>query len=122
METPGDRKDTPKAADKRKSLRSPIIVLKVSAEGDRKRLFGYAKNVSRGGLYIQSVNPRQPGDQFAIAFQIPNTEIRVECRCEVVWKRGYNPSSKEDPGYGVRFLDLPIVVADAIDQWVKQQR
>jgi len=110
-----------KAADKRRALRYPIIILKVTGGGQKQHLFGYAKNISRGGLFIQSVNPREPGERFVISFQIPNSEIKVRCKCEVVWIRKYNPKDKLEPGYGLRFLDLPAGVAEAIDDWIKKQ-
>ncbi|HEY5648560.1 MAG TPA: PilZ domain-containing protein [Nitrospiria bacterium] len=109
----------PKQADPRRDLRAPLIVLKVTEEGERNRLFGYAQNVSRGGLFIQSVNPRYPGDQFRIAFEIPETAISIQCRCEVVWRRTINRKSVLEPGYGIRFLDLDKKEAEKIDSWVK---
>ncbi|HEY5595527.1 MAG TPA: PilZ domain-containing protein [Nitrospiria bacterium] len=121
MEKQDEEAKTPKTGDQRRVLRYPIIILKVTEERKKEHLFGYAKNISRSGLYIQSVNPRQPGEQFTISFLIPNTEIRVRCQCEVVWMRKYHPKISVEPGYGVRFLDLSTGVADAIDQWIKQK-
>jgi uncharacterized protein (TIGR02266 family) len=121
---PGNQeaKETPKKiADKRKHLRYPILILKVTGGGQKQHLFGYAKNISRGGLFIQSVNPREPGERFIISFHIPDTEIQVRCKCEVVWMRKYHPKEKLEPGYGLRFLDLPAGVADAIEEWIKKQ-
>lgn len=107
--------------DPRKSLRAPMIVFRFTEEDGKYRLFGYAKNVSRSGLFIQSINPRNQGDQFLISFRIPNTEIEGRCRCEVVWNRKFHRDSSLQPGYGVRFLDLPSEVAEKIDQWVNIQ-
>lgn len=121
METQENQESDQKIPDKRKMLRYPIIILKVTEEGLKEHLFGYAKNISRSGLFIQSVNPREPGEQFTISFQIPNTEIRVRCQCEVVWMRKYHLKDSVEPGYGVRFLDVSPGVADAIEQWIKQQ-
>ncbi len=106
--------------DRRKHLREPIIVFKVTEENEQEHLFGYAKNVSRGGLFIASINPREPGEQFYIIFQIPNTEVTIKCRCEVLWTRGYDPKSKLEPGYGIKFLDLAEQIAEAIDAWVSK--
>jgi uncharacterized protein (TIGR02266 family) len=109
-----------KIGDRRRSLRSPIIVFKVKEE-ERGHLFGYAKNISRSGLFITSINPRTPGEQFRISFQIPETQIRVCCRCEIVWMRKYDEEGKLEPGYGIRFLDLPEETAQAIEAWVIQK-
>ena len=111
-----------KIGDRRRALRSPIIVFKVKEEDDRGHLFGYAKNISRSGLFITSINPRTPGEQFTISFQIPDTQISVRSRCEIVWMRKYAPEDKSEPGYGVRFLNLPSETADAIDAWVVQKK
>jgi uncharacterized protein (TIGR02266 family) len=102
-------------------LRSPIIVLKVSQESAREHLFGYAKNISRGGLFISSINPRTPGERFTISFRVPGTPINALCQCEVVWMRRFKKKMKLEPGYGIRFLDLPEDVAQAIDHWVTTQ-
>jgi uncharacterized protein (TIGR02266 family) len=116
-----DQEKPQKVPDKRRALRYPIIILKVTEDGDREHLFGYAKNISRSGLFIQSVNPREPGERFTISFQVPQTKILVRCHCEVVWMRRYHLKDQSEPGYGVRFLDLSPGVADAIDQWIKDQ-
>lgn len=107
--------------EKRKSLRAPIIVLKVAEEDQTEHLFGYAKDISRTGLFIQSVNPRRTGERFGISFQIPNTDIRVRCRCEVVWSREYKRKVPQEPGYAIRFEDLADNMAKAIDEWVSEQ-
>lgn len=111
-----------KIGDRRRALRSPMIVFKVKEETDRGYLFGYAKNISRSGLYITSINPRLPGEQFTISFQIPETQISVRCRCEIVWMRKYDSKTKAEPGYGIRFLDIPKETAQAIHEWVIQKR
>jgi hypothetical protein len=119
MESP----ETPKKAlNRRRALRSPIIVFKVKQEGAPEHLFGYAKDISCTGLFITSINPRTPGEQFAISFQIPDIQIKVRCRCEVVWMRKYDPKIKAEAGYGVRFLDIPEDVAQTIDAWVTQKK
>jgi hypothetical protein len=107
---------------KRRVRRSPVIVFKVEEENDRGHLVGYAKNISGSGLFIISINPRTPGEQFSISFQIPDTQISVRCRCKIVWIRKNDPEIKQDPGYGVRFLDIPEEAAQAIDVWVIQER
>ena len=107
--------------NKRRYLREPIIVFKIIEEGNQPYFFGYAKNISRGGVFIASVNPRNPGEQFHITFQIPRTNIMAKCQCEVVWTRRYNQGSKLEPGYGVRFLDLPDEVASSIEKWITVQ-
>lgn len=109
-------------AHKRKSLRSPLIVLRVKLDDGRKTFFGYAKNISRSGLFIATVNPREPGERFHVELALPAPLGRsVQCDCEVVWKRLYSKGSSHEPGMGLRFIDLPEEMADVIDRWVRAE-
>lgn len=110
-----------KPADRRNDLREPIIVFKVVEDNNQQHLFGYAKNISRSGLFIASINPRETGERFYITFQIPKTGIRARCQCEVIWTRRYKQGSKLEPGYGIRFVNLPEDIASAIDDWIAKE-
>ncbi len=81
----------------------------------------YAQNISRSGLFIASINPPDPGELLYITLQIPDTDINLRCQCEVVRTRLYDPAAKLEPGYGIRFIDLPEDVAIRIDSWVLLQ-
>ena len=111
----------PIQAHQRLALRSPLIILKVKLEAKKRSFFGYAKNISRGGMFIGSVNPHDPGEQFRVELSLPAPiEQQVQCTAEVVWKRKFVPNGPYDPGMGLRFLDLPPDVGEAIDDWVLQ--
>lgn len=113
--------ETSPPPDRRRSLRVPLIVLKVVDGTDRSTLFGYAKQISRSGMFISSISPRRPGERFGIAFEIPDSKATVRCECEVVWNREYKKKSKFEAGYGVKFLDLPETAASAIETWIASQ-
>ncbi len=107
-------------ANKRLHLRKPLMVLKAKLDDGRKPFFGYARNISRSGMFIASVNPRNPGEQFDIEANLPPLGLTLVCRCEVVWKRTYAKKSTLEPGMGLRFLDLPEEVAEIISRWVEE--
>ena len=108
-------------ADKRMNLRSPLLILKVKLDDGQRAFFGYAKNISKSGLFIRTVNPHEPGSQFALEVPLPDPlSLRVQCTAEVVWKRHYTRGGPYEPGMGLRFLDIPLEVADAIDGWIKR--
>ena len=108
-------------AHQRLALRSPLIILKVKLEATSRSFFGYAKNISKGGMFISSVNPHTPGEQFRVELSLPvPIDQQVQCTAEVVWKRKFVPNGPYGPGMGLRFLDLPDDMAEAIDDWVVQ--
>jgi len=108
-------------ADLRQALRAPITVLQADCTDGHKTFFGYAKNLSRGGMMIGTISPREPGSRFWVEFPLPDPVNRVaRCHCEVVWQRRYSREHRYDPGMGLRFLDLPVDLADAIDEWVRE--
>jgi len=108
-------------ADSRQALRSPITVLHTDAPDGHKTFFGYAKNLSKSGMMIGTINPREPGSQFWVEFLLPEPVNRLaRCHCEVVWQRRYSRENQYDPGMGLRFLDLPADMAKAIDDWIHE--
>jgi len=115
-------KSTASSGDQRKSLRSPLLVLKVKVDSGRKSFFGYAKNISKSGMFIATTNPRDAGSRFQVEIPLPTPLNRtVDCTCEVVWNRQFSRKSEQEPGMGLRFCDLEETIARDIDTWVRQQ-
>lgn len=122
MTLPGNPEYAAKQMNQRHATRAPLIVEKIPCGDGQKTLFGYAKNISRGGLFIATVKPREPGEEFVIELTLP-TEPRhtLRCRCEVVWKRHFQRKYSNEPGMGLRFLELAAADGDKIDAWVMAQ-
>lgn len=119
--TEDNQDEQPVQLNRRKNLRNPIPVLRVKVDEDRRVFFGYARNISRTGLFITTLNPREVGERFPveITFGEPINQI-TQAVCEVVWNRGYSKNSEHDPGMGLKFIELDDEVATAIEQWVHQ--
>jgi uncharacterized protein (TIGR02266 family) len=108
-------------SDRRKNLRKQLLVLKVRGEDQAGVFFGYAKTVGRGGMFIASVNPKKAGEEFDISFRLGDREKEIKCRCVVAWSREYDSLVKQEPGMGIKFLDLDDASKDAIEEWLKRQ-
>jgi uncharacterized protein (TIGR02266 family) len=93
-----------------------LTVLKVWPEEDKRTFFGYAGNVSRGGLRVDATSPREPESRHLLEIPLPTGP--AQCSCEVVWKRGYASGAAYPPAMGLRFLDLPDEDSDALDDWI----
>lgn len=110
---------TPLRSDRRKNLRKQLIVLKVKGEDASGTFFGYAKTLSKGGMFITTVSPKNAGEEFEIAFTLTGDPAPVRGICKVVWKRDYDPKLKQEPGMGVKFVGLDVNMAARIEQWMK---
>ncbi len=108
--------ETP-AASKRKTLRTPILITKVKVNQNGKVFFGYAKNISKTGLFIQSINPKDEGERFKIEFDLPDDNETFSCMARVIWKRGYMPKARYEPGMGLEFIDLARDLSDKLEAW-----
>lgn len=107
-------------SDRRKNLRKQLLVLKVRGEDQKGVFFGYGKTLSKGGMFISSVNPRKLGEEFAISFKLDRVEKEIRCRCAVVWVREYDSMVKQEPGMGIKFLDLDDETREEINEWIKK--
>lgn len=109
-------------ADKRLNLRAPLIIQKVHLDSERPVFFGYSKNISCSGIFVATTNPIEPGMQLDLEIPLPHsTKDKVRCRCEVVWKRPYGKHLPFEPGIGLKFLNMPEEISQAIDAWVNGQ-
>lgn len=108
--------------NQRRAMRAPLIIEKIPCEDGHKTFFGYAKNVSRGGLFIATVKPRELGEEFLIEWTLPTKPRHtIRCQCEVVWKQHFQRKGANEPGMGLRFLDLSAADGDKVDKWVAEQ-
>lgn len=106
-------------ASLRKNLRSPLLTLKIRVEDEQKFFFGYAKNLSRSGMFVATLKPLEPGQHIKVEIPLPEPlSLRLQCTCEVVWIRSFNKKAAQEPGAGLKFIDLNPSTAEAIDNWV----
>ncbi len=70
-------------------------------------LFEYSRNISKGGIFIETDTPLAMGTRLAIRFQPPGSEDGLEVDGEVTW---VNPVKEGDdnpnPGMGVQWVGL----------------
>lgn len=69
----------------------------------------YIHGLSLGGVFVETNDPLDPGEQFILKVSLPDQEDELEVRCEVIWSREEEqgtPTEKLPPGMGVKFLNL----------------
>lgn len=80
---------------------------------------GTLMTLSQGGAYVATPLSLLPQAHLSVAIEIPELSRTVEVEAIVAWEnRGpRRPSSAHPNGYGLRFLRVPTVSAEAI-QWL----
>ncbi len=84
-------------AEKREHPRIPFI-LRVDF-ADRRALAGSTENLSRGGLFIQTDHPFEPGDVVPLSLSFPGLMDPIEITGKVTWLR--SARGDEPGGVGV---------------------
>ncbi len=66
----------------------------------------YSHNISMGGIFIKSVDPRPAGSLCRLEFRLADGYKLIEGRGEVIWVRDRDESPERPAGMGIRFLEL----------------
>ncbi|MBU0551270.1 TIGR02266 family protein [Myxococcota bacterium] len=92
---------------------------KVGVEHGNQFFTGFTKNISVGGLFIETYDTPELGEKIDLYFELPDG-YTVQVIGEVRWVRAYR--DEEDappPGIGIRFIDLSSQDRLAIDHYVE---
>jgi uncharacterized protein (TIGR02266 family) len=97
------RQDTENRDQDRVAMSRPIRV--------RYRLFQefiqeMSTNISMGGMFVATEEPRDPGSQFDFEFLLEDGFTLVKGRAEVAWVRPDASGDGQPAGMGVRFIEL----------------
>ena len=87
--TPDDRRTTD-----RQSVSLPVRW----RDPEGQLLFGTARNISRGGMFVQCSNRPAFGQSIEINFLMPGTTFQIRVAASVRWLSG--------TGFGVQFIDV----------------
>ena len=110
----------PPRSNSRRNLRVPVRVEVHAAAGDNSH--GYAINVSRTGMGLQSTEAYKPGLNLHLRFRLCATDQWIELNSEVIWCMR---DSDLSPGMiyyelGVRFVEVPPQVKGLLEAFVER--
>lgn len=90
-------------SDRREQSRTPIE-LKVSYKRTNSFFADYARNISRGGTFIETDRPLSIGTEFVFALDVPRLGEPLRLRGKVIWTTSRETSTKANPaGMGIEF-------------------
>ena len=66
----------------------------------------YSANISPGGLFLRTLEPRPPGTVLDLEFRLGDGYELIRGRGEVIWMRAEDEGTARPAGMGIRFLEL----------------
>lgn len=82
----------------------------------------FSRDLSRGGVFIETDDPLPLGSRFQMHFEIPE-HGEIETEGEVAWMLRLQDSSADlPPGMGVRFVDLSEKDGEVIDAFLRSEK
>ncbi|HEY5657837.1 MAG TPA: response regulator [Myxococcota bacterium] len=81
--------------------------------------WGHARNISRGGIFVESEAGFEPDTEVELEFLLPNATDTLAPTARVVWRRVQSSTTR--PGLGLQFLKLDRNVAKQLDDYVYER-
>ncbi len=82
---------------------------------------GLARNVSNGGLFVNTFNLPPIGQIISVRFKLPGASEALMLQAQVVWTRDEKVAA--DPnhvGFGARFIELAVEAERALNAYLKK--
>ncbi len=79
---------------------------------------GQARNLSRGGIFVEGAKEINPQSEVTLEFDLPDARQGIRPTAEVVW---VEREQGEPQGMGLRFVGLDGVSSRLIDTWVHER-
>lgn len=91
-------------AEKRRTERLPVEV-KVDYRSVGRFLTDYTMNLSRGGLFVQTCLPLEPGERVRLRLTLPDADAPFALDGIVKWVSRRDDKVGHPPGMGIEFVD-----------------
>jgi uncharacterized protein (TIGR02266 family) len=110
--------------EKRASERVPVALrIRLRYHAVDQFISKFAVNISRGGMFLSSRNPKPPGTELYFEIRLADESPIIEGSGEVRWIREYDRRRPDDPhGMGIEFLELSEESWPVLDRIIEHRR
>ncbi|UCD84320.1 MAG: TIGR02266 family protein [Deltaproteobacteria bacterium] len=97
------------------------IFVRVDFKDKEDFIYYYSRNLSRGGIFIQTVDPLPPGTPIFLQLTLPGSTLPLEIESKVIWSRKEEEEggTKVIPGMGIQFVRLDEQSKKLLDDFLK---
>ena len=96
------------------------ITVLLKSNGTEEVITDGIKNISEGGIFVNTRNPLPVGSMLHLEFSMPEMNTVTKCKGSVVW--GYYPDPLKDgmdlPGMGIEMMGLSPMDVGVISSFV----
>jgi uncharacterized protein (TIGR02266 family) len=109
--------------DERRSSARYQVKVEVGLQTESNFYTGLTQDLSGGGVFVATNQIRQVGDRIKVLLTLPGQAEPFEILTEVRWVRGGSTLSRniDDPGMGLRFLQMSPRARQAIADFLTQR-
>jgi uncharacterized protein (TIGR02266 family) len=97
--------------EERRAARRASLVTQIRTIVDSETVVGYTRDISTGGVFVETENPPVKGTEVSLRFRLTPDSPIVGARAVVAY-------SLPGEGMGLRFVDLPPEVRQAVEEFV----
>ena len=102
-----------------RGLKRVILDSRVHVTGPGKDVWSEARNLSRGGIFLEGGQTLEPETEVSIEFKLPSMPKPIASTAKVVWRREQPENGRS--GMGLQFLALDRTGSERIDQFVYER-
>jgi len=95
------------------------MVAEVQIQGSSDLHHGIARNLSRGGIFVEAERTAVPQTEVSLRFDLPDSKQPIRPTAQVMWCR--ERSARSSAGMGMRFLALDRASVVRIEDYVYQR-
>ena len=95
--------------------------LPVEIASNQGATWGTARNLSRGGLFVETVEPIKLADEVALRFALPSIPEEFCPTAQVIWRSDHD-TDESFKGLGLRFLSIETTAERELDEYVFHHR
>ena len=110
--------------DKRATVRVPVALrIRLRYHAVDQFISKFAINISRGGMFLSSRNPKPPGTELWFEIRLADESPVIEGSGQVRWIREYNRHRPDEPhGMGIQFVELSEESWPVLDRIIEHRR
>ena len=109
------------SSDRRQAVRIPLVI-KVTVQATEESHFYFSKDISAGGMFLETKEAFPMGSTVNLDFSVPVEEeqVKITATGEVARLVSYEEAQREGltPGMGIRFRALPEEVSTALGNFI----